>query len=106
MRTEQEVRERLARHERDLAGWREPGGHLVRTAADPEERRRIREGIEITILALRWVLTPDEDLKWPTQHTFKPWQNRPWCGECGRSRGDPLHIYVGPVPIGDRDGGR
>jgi hypothetical protein len=58
MRTEDEVRERLAEMERNLQEWKEPDGMLVPTEPDPEERALVRARLEGAIWTLKWFLGP------------------------------------------------
>jgi hypothetical protein len=53
---EQLARARLAQHRRNLAGWEEPGGHLVPTEPDPGERVCIRNNLRAAIQELETVL--------------------------------------------------
>lgn len=56
MMTEREVRERLGYHEENLLGWSEPGGFLLPTEPDPEQRAVARAELRGAIYALKIVL--------------------------------------------------
>lgn len=43
------VRARRAQHQANLDGWREPGGFLLPTEPDPDERRLVRERLKAAI---------------------------------------------------------
>lgn len=62
MKSQREVEDRIAQHERDLNAWREEGRRgltsLVPTEPDPEERERVRLGLEAAIFVLKWVVAP------------------------------------------------
>lgn len=56
MRDEREVRDRIAQHEENLRGWREPDGLLVPTEPDPDERDKVRDRLRTAIHELKWLL--------------------------------------------------
>lgn len=59
MKTQKEVEDRIVQHERDLAAWGEGGRTgLAPTEPDPEERERVRLGLEAAIFVLKWVVAP------------------------------------------------
>ncbi len=47
------VGRRIDQHATNLAGWQEPGGFLLPTEPDPEERALIRTRLEAAIEELR-----------------------------------------------------
>jgi hypothetical protein len=58
MRTEPEIREKLAQHEENLRLWR--SGYLMPTEPDPEERTITIKQFEAAIWTLKWALGEED----------------------------------------------
>jgi hypothetical protein len=58
MRTEPEIRARLAQHEENLCLWR--SGYLTPTEPDPEERTITIKQLEAAIWTLKWSLGEED----------------------------------------------
>jgi len=56
MLREHTIREHLKNAEDNLTGWTEPGGWLLPTEPDPEERERVRQQLVGAIFAYKLVL--------------------------------------------------
>lgn len=72
VKTEREIQERIAQHERDLEGWAEDGRggltSLVPTEPDPQEREIVRRELRAAISVLEWVM--DEDVNYNHAEAF------------------------------------